>query len=394
LSTTGSRPTALPSLTGLRFVAALLVFLFHVSLFGSPIPPHGPVNPFADEGLAHWLEWLVSKAGFLGVSFFFVLSGFVLTWSAVPGEPMRAFWRRRVLKIFPNHLVVFALAMIVFAGAITPLKAWLPNIFLLHSFSPQPDVFVSVNPPAWSLCSEMLFYLLFPLIIKPIRRIADNRLWLWAAVMVAAMVAVQVVNLLLIPDTPKSPNSPISVTQNWFGYLFPPTRLFEFVLGMLVARAVLAGRVPRINLWVAALAMVLGYALALNVPYAYGFAVATVVPVCLVIAAYATADLAGRPTGLRGPVAQWLGEVSFGFYICQGVMVFYVRTLLPPEPFATPAAVLVTLALLVASLLGGWALYTMVERPIMRRWARKRVRHLSVARNVAPPEGRSDSAAA
>ena len=264
---------------------------------------------------------------------------------------MRAFWRRRILKIFPNHLVVFAFAMVLFAGAFTPAKAWLPNFFLLHSFLPQADVYVSVNPPAWTLCSELLFYMLFPLIIKPIRRIADNRLWFWAAVMIAGMVAVQVVNLLVIPDSPKSPITPISVTQFWFGYIFPVPRLFEFVAGMLVARAVLAGRVPRISLRVSLLSVAVGYAAALSLPFVYGFVVATVVPICLVIAAYAAADIDGRRTGLRGPIAQWLGNVSFGFYICQGVVVFYVRTLLPADPFSTPMAVGVTLVLFAATLL-------------------------------------------
>ncbi|MEU0092341.1 acyltransferase [Kribbella sp. NPDC006257] len=152
----------LHSLTGLRFLAALLVFFFHLTLSNSPVPPNSPVNPFADERLASFLETLFSKAGYLGVSFFFVLSGFVITWSATPGEGALPFYRRRLLKIFPNHLVMFAAAMLLFAGATTRPGAWIPNIFLLHSMFPQGDVYVSVNPPSWTLCSELLFYLSFP----------------------------------------------------------------------------------------------------------------------------------------------------------------------------------------------------------------------------------------
>lgn len=372
MSTPDVRRPPLPSLTGLRFLAALLVFFFHITLFDSPIPPNDPINPFADEGLARGLEWLFGKAGYLGVSFFFVLSGFVLTWSSVEGEPMRAFWRRRVLKIFPNHVVVFVAAMILFAGATTPVSGWLANLFLVHSLSPDPTVYVNVNPPAWTLCSELLFYLLFPLIIRAVRRIADNRLWFWAAVMVVAMVAVQVVNLTLVPDTPKSPITPISTTQFWFGYIFPLPRLFEFVLGMLLARAVIKGRVPRIGLLPAALSVPVGYAAALALPFVFGFVVATIVPVSLVILAWATADVEGRPSGLRGRVATWLGEISFGFYLCQGVVIFYGRTLLPTGPFPTPTGLAVAALLFTATLLVGWLLYTLVERPTMTRWARPR----------------------
>ncbi|MEU4745651.1 acyltransferase, partial [Actinosynnema sp. NPDC023658] len=363
---------SLPSLTGLRFVVAFFVFCFHVTLFNSPVPPHGPINPFADEGLAQGLEWFFSKAGYLGVSFFFVLSGFVLTWSAVDGETMRAFWRRRVLKIFPNHLVMFAAAMILFAAAATPASGWMVNLFLVHSFSPDPSVYANVNPASWTLCTEMLFYLLFPLILKGVRRIADQRLWFWAAVLVACVVAVQLVNLTLVPDTPKSPIAPISATQMWFGYVFPAPRLFECVLGIVLARLVVAGRVPRIGLLPAALSVAVGYAAALVLPFVFGFVAATIVPVSLVILAWATADLDGRPTGLRGRRATWFGQVSFGFYLCQGVILCYGRTLLPVGPFDAPTGVGVTLLLFAATLVTGWALFTFVERPVMRRWARRR----------------------
>ncbi|GGL10558.1 acyltransferase [Sphaerisporangium melleum] len=366
------RRAALPSLTGLRFAAAMLVFLFHITLSNSPVPPNAAINPFMDEGLADGLEWLFSKAGYMGVSFFFVLSGFVLTWSAKPGEPMRTFWRRRALKIFPNHLVTFAASMILFAGAFTPVIAWLPNIFLLHGFIPFADIYVSVNPPAWTLCCELLFYALFPVLAKPIGRIRENRLLLWAGVMIAGTVAVQLITLFLIPDTPKSPITPVSVTQFWFGYIFPVPRLLEFVLGMLLARAVIAGVAPKIHLWQALVASVAGYALALYVPFVFGFSAATIIPIAALLIAFAAADLRGARTGLRGRTAQWLGEISFGFYICQGVVVFYGRLLLPDRPFATPVALLVVAGFFAATLLAGWLLYAGVENPMMKRWARPR----------------------
>jgi peptidoglycan/LPS O-acetylase OafA/YrhL len=369
---TAPRRPALPSLTGLRFIAAGLVFCFHITLANSPIPPFGPVNPVANHHVADMLSWLFGKAGYVGVSFFFVLSGFVLYWSTKPNEPATAFWRRRALKIFPNHLVVFGLAMALFAAAITPVRSWLPNIFLLHSFFPQADTYVSVNPPSWTLCCELLFYLLFPLIVVPIRRIADNRLWLWAAIMVAGTVAVALVTQYVVPSTPKSPITPVSVTQFWTGYIFPPSRLFEFVFGMLLARLVIAGRAPRIRPLAAAGLVVAGYAAALVAPFVYGFEAITMVPIGLVIVAFASADTRGERTGLRSRTAVWLGEISFGFYISQGVVVFYGRRLLGAAAFAGPVAVLVVIGIFAATVTSGWLLYTFVERPIMRRWSRKR----------------------
>ena len=68
-SATTTLPSRLPSLTGMRFIAAALVFLFHVSY----------ANLFASERVAGTLMTVFGQGGWTGVGFFFVLSGFVLT---------------------------------------------------------------------------------------------------------------------------------------------------------------------------------------------------------------------------------------------------------------------------------------------------------------------------
>jgi len=142
--------TGLPSLTGLRFLAAVGVFLFHTSLL---VSPSGPMNPFADQGVATAYASVFGIAGFAGVSFFFVLSGFVLTWSSRPGEPTRSFLRRRVVKIYPNHVVIWAISLLLFAWASGAPSAILPNLLLIHDYFPQPYLNLSVNNASWSLCA-------------------------------------------------------------------------------------------------------------------------------------------------------------------------------------------------------------------------------------------------
>lgn len=386
-TTAHPRLSKLPSLTGLRFFAALLVFCFHITLSNSPIPPNEPINPFADAELGASLEWMVSKAGYVGVSFFFVLSGFLLAWASKPGEAKRQFWRRRLLKIFPNHLVMWALSMILFAAAITTPLGWASNLFLVNSFIPDGAVYVAVNPPSWTLNSELLFYMLFPLIIVALRKIPGNRLWRWAGIMVAAMVAVQLVTTYLIPATPVSPLTPISVTQFWFGYIFPPSRLFEFVLGSILALIVLSGRWIPLKMWQTLLICAAGYALAMVVPFVYSFNVATIVPVAAIICTVAASDIAGK-TGFLGSKAMvWLGNISFGFYLCQGVVIFYGRILLGDESYETPVALLIIAGFFIATLLGGWALYALVEKPVMDRWARPRGKPVAETPLVPALEG-------
>ena len=74
------------SLTGLRWWAAFFVFSHHMTNL-APLPIY---------------KFL--KYGTSGVTFFFVLSGFVLTWSAQPGTKIRTFYRRRFARIWPAAL--------------------------------------------------------------------------------------------------------------------------------------------------------------------------------------------------------------------------------------------------------------------------------------------------
>ncbi|MEU4775362.1 acyltransferase [Micromonospora sp. NPDC023644] len=380
---TGSK---LPSLTGLRFVAALLVFLYHTSQFMAPVPPHLPVTPFADPDWSQGYARVLAGGGFVGVSFFFILSGFVLTWAARPGDRAGTFLRRRLVKIYPTHLVTWAVAMILFAATFTPMSAWLPNLLLLHSFSPDPATSISVNPPSWSLSCELLFYVMFPFLINPVRRIADNRLWAWAGAAVLGGIGVVLVTLFVVPDMPKGPFIPdLSMKQFWFGYFFPPARIFEFLFGMLLARIVLAGRWPQVGVLPAAAVAVAGYAVSTFLPTVYAFSLATMVPIGILICAAADADREGRRTLLGGRTMQWLGDVSFGFYMAQGIVLYHGRALFGDnQQYGTPTAIAVLLAFLVANLVAGWLLFVGVERPIMRRWGG---RQLGSARG-GPARGR------
>src|ERR1700759_5048424 len=101
------RISRLPSLTGLRFVAAFLVFTSDVTA----------TKLFSDQGLSDFLSRYVSRSGCLGVRFFFVLSGFILTWNAKAGDPPGRFYRRRLVKIYPNHFVTWLAGLLLMVWA-------------------------------------------------------------------------------------------------------------------------------------------------------------------------------------------------------------------------------------------------------------------------------------
>ncbi|MFE7188156.1 acyltransferase family protein [Kitasatospora sp. NPDC057541] len=363
----GRNLSRLPSLTGMRWIAALLVFLTHVSV----------AKPFDTPALNDFMSDYLSRAGFLGVGFFFVLSGFVLTWSAKEGDRPSAFYRRRLFKLYPNHAVTWLVGLLLMARAGAELTAagTVPSLFLLQSWIPSLEVIGGTNGPSWSLACEVLFYLSFPVILPLVRRIRPERLWLWVGVMTAALFALPLIAQLL-PGSPNSPWQPLSFWRYWFVYFLPAARLPEFVLGILLARIVRTGRWVAIGWPVAALLTVAGYALMITLPDAWGMAAPTALPVGLLIAAVAARDAAGVGTPFAGRTMVWLGEVSFAFYMVHFLVIQYGPLGLAAtgsagaNTWSTPGALGVMGITLALSIGFGWALYRLVEVPVMRRWGR------------------------
>ncbi|OAI92647.1 acyltransferase family protein [Pseudomonas putida] len=357
----------LDSLTGFRFIAAALVFFFHASLtkiIG--------FNPFADPDIIAGFQRLFSVGGWTGVSFFFVLSGFVITWSARRNDTLVAFWRRRLVKIYPNHLVTFVLAMVLFAVPLGAIGAWLPNLLLVHAWVPDMSVFLSVNGPSWSLCCELLFYLAFPFLLRALWKVREERLWLSAGLTVGALAATHWAIARFVGATPQIAEYPISLQQWWLAYYFPPLRLFEFVLGMLMARILMAGRWPAIPVAPTLALAALAYFVAGEVPFIYSLSLTTVIPIALLITSLAAADVTRRRSWFRHPLMVWLGEISFGFYMIHLLIMTCVTNLLGGQTFAAGPAALILIATFALSLLGGWLLFAFVEQPAMRRWGKAR----------------------
>ncbi|MFF4588182.1 acyltransferase family protein [Streptomyces sp. NPDC001388] len=363
------RSSRLPSLTGMRFFAAFLVFLFHLSLLDAYSTPGEGHGPFAT---------VLKNGGWAGVTFFFILSGFVLAWSARDDDTTRAFWGRRLAKIYPNHVVSFFLALVMYAYASATWGRGIPNFLLLQAWVPRDDVFFSINNPSWSLSCELVFYLLFPVLHRWTLRIRAERLWGWAAATAAVIVLLPLVVQLLPAGAtfgPNHANSPLyghSITQMWLVYIFPPARVLDFLLGILMARIVLSGRWIGLGV-LPALALTVGaYAVSLTVPFLFSLNAVVVVPFALLIAATAARDAQGRGTAVGGRVWVWLGEVSFAFYLVHQILLSFTQERLGfREADSLAAAVGVAALVAAVSLLLAWLLYIGVERPVVRAWARR-----------------------
>jgi peptidoglycan/LPS O-acetylase OafA/YrhL len=173
------RPPNLKALTSVRYLAALHVALYHL------------VRPFSRWGVFA----AAMGAGYTGVSFFFVLSGFILTYSHAAeyesgkGEA-RKFWVARLARLYPVYLLSLLLACWVeraqFSNPIH-LLALAADLVMLQSWSTRMVNFFNV--PAWSLSVEAFFYVVFPFVMLRLRPRSGRRAMVaftgfWALAMV------------------------------------------------------------------------------------------------------------------------------------------------------------------------------------------------------------------
>lgn len=169
-----------------------------------------------------------------GVSLFFVLSGFVLTYVHPRLEGIAAytrFWVARIGRIWPLHILTLIYVLIVQPFGRTPYKHFfselLFNVLLLQCWVPVRRVAMSFNFVSWSLSVEFFFYLMFPFLLpyvfKAPGRMMLASVGLYFVVVIAAIFA-------------GLPDSASVNTVTFPSFLFCPIlHLYEFVLGMTVA---------------------------------------------------------------------------------------------------------------------------------------------------------------
>ncbi len=155
------KPARLDALTGLRCFAALNIVFFH---FGDP-RAFGPLAPVVD-------------AGYLSVSFFIMLSGFVLAYNyarrAREGKLDKVrFWKARFTRLYPVYILALGLGWQTLAAErVSHTTGWFWTGIVLTPLLLQgwfPDIATFWNTPAWTMSAEAAYYVFFPWIasLKP-----------------------------------------------------------------------------------------------------------------------------------------------------------------------------------------------------------------------------------
>ncbi len=352
----------LDSLTGLRFFAAWLVLQHHFTNFA--------IIPGLDR---------FTGFGATGVTFFFVLSGFVLTWSFRASDTPPRFYWRRFARIWPLHFVTTLLALPVFYAWRDVPMDWTAvglSILLLHAWVPTATTYFAGNPASWSLSCEMFFYALHPLFIRPAVRLGI------VALGVAAVAVL--VSLYVVADWSSVLSERV---QGWLLYVSPLFRLGEFALGVGLAIAVKRGvRVPigvipaaaLLGAWIVFYYQVSPDYLSLRQREIVAYLDFAMLPAlyALIIAAAAQLDLRGGPSLLRNQLMVWLGQWSYALYLIHATIIYALIEWIGPRSTGLVNVGwlgVVTLVCVAASA----ALYYAVEHPLeqyLRNLQRTRTR--------------------
>jgi peptidoglycan/LPS O-acetylase OafA/YrhL len=368
-------PVHFPNLNGLRFVAALLVVVHHIEqqrwYLGRP---------------TLWPVPAVLRIGDEGVTLFFVLSGFLITYLLLVEQErfgtiaVGKFYGRRVLRIWPLYYAVLLLGLLV-----------LPHIALLHIAPPSaaevshwpektllyalllPNVALALYggipyvTQAWSIGTEEQFYLLWPWVV----RWAGRRILPVAGGCLAGLLLAKRLVVLAFHAAGPVPG-PARTFAFDFLYYF---RLECLVIGAVPAILLFQRRTAALRWLMAAPVQWLALLGVLGL-LAWGrrFAMHEEVYASLFAVLILNMAAAERPViSLESAWLNYLGQLSYGLYMLHGLAVAVVLYTIGPWLDAQPPLLRWLLTLLaVLGLSVGLAMlsYYGLERPFLRRKAR------------------------
>lgn len=348
------------ALTGLRFLAAFYVFAFHIHA----------AWPLTD---IRFLKNILDL-GAIGMSLFFILSGFVLAHRYAIGHvPIKTYLVNRFARIYPIYFTAALLTLpwigLSFADnspfevvktLLRGLILVFSNIFLIQAWFPQ--FFSYWNDGAsWSISVEAFCYLILPILLPVLLGLSQKKLWfVFAGCYLLAVIPGQAGVLF--------PGASLAVH-----YAMPIYRLPEFLIGvctLLVLRNVRGSRFTHWHQFVFLMAL-LAY---LNF---FGHKYSNFVGHNWVVVPFIAFMVFSLTNGkgvfailLANPVSVWLGRISYCFYSFQvlviKVLIEYHDRLLEFSPLFASAKFIFFVAfsvLLILSITG----YYLIEEPVRRK---------------------------
>lgn len=354
------------SLQSWRFIFALMIFLHHF-----------PVNG----------KGLFEAGGSCGVSFFLILSGFVMSAGYAEKVERKEFsygnyFKKRLTRIYPLHLLcLLAAAAILVAAGTFGIKngaVFCINAALIQSWIPLKSIYFSFNAVSWCLSDLLFFYMVFPPLSRFFNRAGNKK----TAAMAGVAFLLYFIMLAAIPENLSHP----------LLYISPVFRLMDFAIGMLLYnlyKSLLDGgsrimkRLRRVPVSVKSVAelipvtvLVLCILLYPAVPEKLTCASYWWAPSCLIILTYVVNSQIGGgilTKALQNKMLVHLGNISFSFYMVHQLGIRILGEVTERVGMEMPWPMLMALSLAVI-LVGSLAVNRLYEKPAAAYLNRKLIR--------------------
>lgn len=256
---------------------------------------------------------------FAGVTFFFMLSGFLVTYRQGAVISLKQFYGHRLMRIFPLHWLALAVMIALDMAIIHKFNyGWdLPfHVTLLQSWIPQEQVYYNYSIHSWFLSSMLFCVIATPLLLKFFNKVPRTISW---AMVIAACTTAAVLSL-----------ASDEASRNYF-YVCPAFRLVDYSLGMMLGTTMREHRqtshsisLAKASTFEAVILLVFAafiavHACKLEIALKLGNQAWWWVPMMLLIA---SSTLLNNHEGAIGKALTikpllWLGKISFELYILQ-----------------------------------------------------------------------------
>lgn len=333
-------------LTFSRFLAAISIVVFH---FGYD------VFPFNFESIA-----FLFKQANVGVSYFFILSGFVMiiAYGKKKEVNKKSFYVNRFARIYPVYFLALALVFVaqMLSGVQFRFFEFIINLLVVQAW--VPTYALAFNGPGWSIAVELFFYALFPFLFNTfLKKWSLKRLIVWA-------VGFWFVSQLVFNALYYSPfYKEIPSTSHDFIYYFPLMHLNEFIVGNVLGVYFIKylKDVKRNFDWIVlGLIVAIVVLLKMDLPINYHNGALAILFIPLIA-------FMSMNNGVITKVSKWkllvyLGEISYGIYILQKPVFMLVKYCMKYINVSDPLVVfyVATSILLLVSAVS----YTYIETPM------------------------------
>ena len=348
----------LNSLTSLRFFFAFVVFLSHLT--------------FVKTNLA-WYNYLKNNVffeGYLGVGFFFILSGFVLALNYEkkvidnPNFDKKKFYIARIARIYPLHVLTFCVMLpFVIINVWQGYFHWDiagANLFLLQSYIPVKDFYFSINNVSWSISTELFFYLMFPFYVIWLHKFPKLK-----------YILLLIIPIIIFAEPYFRTNMKL---EKAIFYINPIVRSFDFILGIITCQIYKKIKDTPINfskgtlIEIAAITVLAIFFYFHNdVERAFRYGIYYWIPMVGIVLIFALQK------GLFSKILQhktlvYLGEISFAFYMIHMIVIKYGNQYLPKINDFQKIGIYFVIALILSALT-----FEYFEKPFAK-WIKNKVK--------------------